>query len=90
MNMSLFPQWILVSFPFVSVIVSIVIQVAFAIAVFADAGRLPNARRTVFVGPVIWFLATLFGGVFTAAMYWIMHHSMLCSSVAHLGSEENR
>ena len=54
-------------------VLSLVVHVAFALAVYNDAGK----HRTLLVGPVIWTLATLLGGVFAAAVYWAMHHSTL-------------
>ncbi len=59
----------------------IIIHFCFAVAVLDDAGRLPAGRKPIFVGPGIWFLATLFGGVFVAAAYWAMHHSRLNDAV---------
>ncbi len=57
-------------------VVTIIIHVVFAIAVYRDAASL-NTRGTgtVFVGPAIWCLTVLFGGVFLAAIYWVIHHS---------------
>jgi len=54
-------------------VLSLVVHVAFALAVYDDAGK----HRTLLVGPAIWTLATLLGGVFVAAVYWAMHHSTL-------------
>ena len=51
-----------------------VVHVAFCVGVYGDAAR---RRETVFVGPGIWAFATLLGGVFTAAAYWVLHHSTL-------------
>ena len=61
--------------------VTALIHVCFALAVFGSANRLPSGRRPIFVGPAIWSLATLFGGVTVAAIYWAMHHSRLNHSV---------
>lgn len=58
------------------VLASIVVQVAFALAVGNDASSLRSqSRGPVFVGPAVWALATLFGGPMVAATYWAMHHS---------------
>jgi len=54
-------------------IFSIIIHIAFCIGVYRDAKNM----KTIFVGPGIWALATLLGGVFTAVAYWIVHHSSL-------------
>jgi len=53
----------------------VVVHVSFALAVLHDAGRRPGGLS--FVGPRMWALATLVGGPFTAAVYWLMHHSTL-------------
>ena len=68
-------------------VITLIVHIAFAIAVFRDATYLRDprnlraARRPIFVGRMIWLLATLVGGVFVAAIYWIMHHSRLNQSV---------
>ena len=66
-----------------------IINIAFAIAVARDSARLARSayrqrgngpvqtHGTAFVGPGIWILATLLGGVFVAAIYWAIHHSSL-------------
>jgi hypothetical protein len=61
--------------------ITIVVHICFATAVMKDADTLPGGRRPIFVGPVIWFLGTLLGGVFVAAAYWAMHHSRLNSTI---------
>ena len=55
----------------------ILIRIVFAIAVYRDATRLDRTRNLIIVGPGIWCIATLIGGVITAAIYWAMHHSRL-------------
>jgi hypothetical protein len=68
-----------------------VVNILFAATVLADARRfdapgsprMPQTRRQlVLVGPGVWALATLLGGVFIAAIYWGMHHSTLNPEVA--------
>lgn len=66
------PAWILISF---------IVNFAFAFAVAYDSGKLPHGRRTILVGRFMWFIATLFGGVFVAGLYWLMHRSTLCPAV---------
>lgn len=67
---------------FFSVIVGLltaIINVLFAIAVFQDtkdSNRHPNGK-TILVEGIIWALATLLGGVFVAGIYWLIHHSTL-------------
>jgi hypothetical protein len=55
-----------------------VVHVCFAVAVVQDIARgRKEGRNPWLVGPEIWALATLAGGVFVAAVYWVMHHSSL-------------
>lgn len=55
-------------------ILTAIVHLTFASAVFRDAQR---NRNRIFVLPGVWFIATLLGGVFVAAAYWVMHHSSL-------------
>jgi hypothetical protein len=62
--------------------ITVIIHISFALAVGSDATKLRNSSRDlIFVGPGIWFLATLLGGVFVAAAYWIIHHSRLNEAI---------
>ena len=61
----------------VAVILTVLIHIVFAIAVYRDAIRLDRIRTLIIAGPAIWGIATLIGGVITAAIYWAMHHSRL-------------
>ena len=58
-------------------ILTVLIHIVFAVAVYRDAIRLDRTRALIIVGPAIWGIATLIGGVITAAIYWAMHHSRL-------------
>ena len=60
-----------------TVILTVLIHIVFAIAVYRDAIRLDRVRTLIIAGPAIWGIATLIGGVITAAIYWAMHHSRL-------------
>ena len=62
-------------------VITFIVHLCFAVAVFRDATRLPSSRKPIFVGRIVWFLATLIGGVFVAGSYWIVHHSRLNQSV---------
>ncbi len=55
-------------------ILTAIVHLTFAAAVFKDAQRI---RNRLFVLPGVWYIATLLGGVFVAAVYWVMHHSSL-------------
>lgn len=55
-----------------------IINIVFAIAVKQDADRLTQRDGCLFlVGPGLWALATLFGGVTVVALYWAVHYSTL-------------
>src|SRR5882762_10267630 len=64
---------------FISGAITVVVHVCFALAILADSQGLVNRLRrpTFLVGGSIWALATLLGGVFVAAIYWLIHHSNL-------------
>jgi len=71
------PVWIVGAW-----LLTAIVHVGFAVAVLADAGSMPHKlrREPFLVGGVMWALATLLGGVFVAAVYWLVHHSTLCPS----------
>ena len=58
-------------------VLTVLIHIVFAVAVYRDATQLDRIRTLIIVGPGIWCIATLIGGVITAAIYWAMHHSRL-------------
>ena len=68
-------------------VIGILIKIVFAIAVYRDAVRLDRTRTLIIAGPAIWGIATLFGGVVTAAIYWAMHHSRLNSDIPVTSTE---
>ena len=55
------------------------IHIVFAIGVYKDAERLEKElnRPILFVPVEMWAIATLVGGVITAGIYWVIHHSTL-------------
>jgi hypothetical protein len=60
------------------VILTAFVHIAFANAVNRDAQNLARAGiLTALVGPTMWTVATLLGGVYVACAYWIIHHSSL-------------
>lgn len=69
-------------------VLGILVNIVFAIAVYRDAIRLDRTRTLIIAGPAIWGIATLFGGVVTAAIYWGMHHSRLNPDIP-IASTEN-
>lgn len=69
-------------------VITLIVHIGFAVAVFRDATYLRAPRKPIFVGRIIWFLGTLVGGVFVAAIYWVMHHSRLNQSVPVTSSED--
>jgi len=68
-------------------VVAAIINIAFAIGVHADAQKRLSSRTLLFVSPFIWTLATLFGGVFVATAYWVMHLSSLTKETGRLAHE---
>ena len=56
-----------------------VVHIIFAVAVYRDAARLKRSQALAIagVGPAIWCLAILVGGMVTVGVYWVMHHSRL-------------
>lgn len=58
--------------------VNAVLHILFAGAVAKDAGDMQKRGiNTIMVSGVTWSFATLIGGVTTATIYWILHHSQL-------------
>jgi sterol desaturase/sphingolipid hydroxylase (fatty acid hydroxylase superfamily) len=64
--------------PFAAIftLIPFIINVLLAAGVADDAGELNRGgEQTRFVGPVVWALATVFGGVFVVLVYWVIHRS---------------
>ncbi len=57
-------------------ILTAIVHVCFATALVQDIrkGR-HKGHNPWLVGTLVWGLAALLGGVFVAALYWLMHHS---------------
>ncbi len=75
------------AFAFCFTLLAAVVHVSFAVAVFLDARRLP--RKPILVLPVVWALATLLGGLFVAAVYWVIHHSGLLQRPGVTSTEDS-
>ena len=69
-------------------VLTFIVNFCFATGVFRNAENLLTAKRLNFVGPWVWFFATLLGGVFVASAYWVMHHSRLNPAVPLAEPEE--
>jgi hypothetical protein len=68
-----------IAFTVLSWLLMAVVNVSFAFGVWFDSGEIRRAGRgrLFLVGPAVWALATLFGGVFVASLYWVIHYSSL-------------
>ena len=57
---------------------SFLLHLFLSIGVYREASdRSLRGRKVWFIGPFLWAFATFIGGIFTAAIYWTMHHSTL-------------
>ena len=63
-------------------VLTVLIHTIFAVAIYRDVIRLDHRQRLMIVGPKIWCIATLVGGVMTVGIYWAMHHSRLTPAIA--------
>jgi hypothetical protein len=55
-----------------------VVHVGFALNVLKDGDQLRSqGSQPMLAGSFLWCLATLLGGVFVAAIYWLVNHSTL-------------
>jgi len=61
-------------------IVTLIVHVVFALAVYSDAtDRDANRRGLVLVGPGMWAVTTLLTGLLGAVAYWLVHSSALAT-----------
>lgn len=66
------------TFFYLIMIINGLLHLVFASAVARDTGNLSRlGQRPVLVSGATWAFATLIGGVFVAALYWILHYSTL-------------
>ena len=55
-----------------------VVHIGFALNILADGDELRSqGSKPLLAGTLLWCLATLLGGVFVAAIYWLVNHSTL-------------
>ncbi|TLD70843.1 hypothetical protein FEM03_11085 [Phragmitibacter flavus] len=69
---------------------TVVVHVAFALAVWIDAKEvmLRTGARTFLVGAGLWGLGILVTGVLGAGIYWLIHHSTLRLGPVTAGKSE--
>lgn len=62
-----------------TIIITAIVHIAFALAVYADARRINTSttQDTVFVREFIWSIWVLITGPLGAGLYWAIHHSTL-------------
>ncbi|HEX3659389.1 MAG TPA: hypothetical protein VGG64_06695 [Pirellulales bacterium] len=59
-------------------VLTIVVHVALAMAVYDDANRLDTGRvQPLAISPTVWTLTALLGGLPAVAVYWVIYHSSL-------------
>lgn len=70
-------------------VLTVLVHIVFAVAIYRDAARLKHRHALVIagVGPAIWCVATLIGGVITAGIYWALHHSRLNPEILTASTE---
>ncbi len=69
------------------------LHIWFAIGVLSDAWEVQKERPKTgpeLVGPIAWALATLVGGVFAAAVYWLVNRSTFHPGVKQSGEDIRR
>lgn len=66
------------TFFYLIMLINGILHFIFAGGVARDAGNLTRlGQKPVLVSAASWAFATLIGGVFTATIYWMLHHSTL-------------
>ena len=66
------------SLAMMALIVTVVVTIIFASAVAKDAGRLSKRHHSTWLtSGIVWAFATLVGGVWVVAVYWLVHYSSL-------------
>ena len=79
MNLNLIPDFgpLMSLAVLAGLVLTVVVHIAFAFAVYRDAATTVQTRTVWFVSPFIWGVATLLGGVFVAGVFWALHYSTL-------------
>lgn len=72
-------------------ILTVLVHLVFAVAIYRDAIRLKYRQTLVIagVGPAIWCVATLVGGVIIAGIYWALHYSRLNPAIPTASTESD-
>lgn len=66
------------TFLYLIMLINALLHLIFAGAVARDAGSINRlGQKTVLVSAATWAFATLIGGVLTATIYWLLHHSTI-------------
>ncbi|MFT4060402.1 MAG: hypothetical protein QM652_12795 [Legionella sp.] len=64
------------TFFYLIMLINGILHLVFAGAVARDGGAMNRiGQKTVLVSAPTWAFATLIGGIFTATIYWLLHHS---------------
>lgn len=66
------------TFFYLIMLINGLLHLVFASAVARNAGQLTRSgQKTILVSATTWAFTTLIGGVFVAAIYWLLHYSTL-------------
>ncbi len=69
-----------------ALILTLIVDVLLAIAVYRDAAKLVReGGRPFLIGPVLWAVVTIAWGLAAVAVYWAIHHSNLNPFIAKTG-----
>ena len=78
------------SLNYLMLIINIILNLIFAGAVARDAGNLYKlGLKPALVSGTTWAFATLLGGIMSAAVYWLIHHSNITRNIKELRYEHS-